>query len=77
MNLRDLPSAALAPLGVSAAHPDVFFGAPFDADPEALGASAEAAHANPSRTAPSFAGFVAALGRAGLPGLAARMDRET
>jgi hypothetical protein len=67
MSLRDFPAAALAPLGVAAAHPDVLLCALFDADSEAVRASAKAAHVNLARSTPSFVDFAAALGRQGLP----------
>jgi hypothetical protein len=73
MNLRDFPPAALAPHGIAAAHPDPFLCALHDADPEVMRASAEAAQANLSRSAPTFGAFLDALERQGLPGLAARL----
>lgn len=73
MNLRHFPAAALAPHGVAAAHPDAFLCALHDADAEVLRASAEAAHANLSRSAPSFEAFLDALDRQGLTALAARL----
>ena len=73
LNLRDFPAALLAPLGVAAEHPDVFLSKLHDADPEAVRASAEAAHANLSRSAPSFAAFLGALARQGLPAFVARL----
>jgi len=73
MNLRDFPPAELAPHGVAAWHPDPFLCALHDADPEVMRASAEAAHANLSRSAPTFGAFLDALERQGLPGLAARL----
>ncbi|MBK1661208.1 hypothetical protein [Paracraurococcus ruber] len=73
MNLRDFPPGALAPLGVAVAHPDPFLCALHDADPEAVRASAEAAHANLSRSTPTFGAYLDALRRQGLPSLAARL----
>jgi hypothetical protein len=73
LNLRDFPAAALAPLGVAAEHPDPFLCRLHRADPAAVRASAEAARANLSRGAPTFAAFADALGRQGLPGFAARV----
>lgn len=55
MNLRDFPASALAPHGVVAVHPDEFLCGLHNADPDLLQASAEAAQANLSRSAPSVA----------------------
>lgn len=76
MNLRDFPDAALAPHGVVAVHPDGFLCGLFDADPELLRASTEAAHANLSRSAPSFAAYLDVLERQGLPQLIKRLRRS-
>ena len=73
MNLRDFPEAALAPHGVATAHPDSFLYATHDADPAVMRASAEAAHAHLSRSAPTFDAFLDALDRQGFPGLVARL----
>lgn len=73
LNLRDFPVALLAPLGIRAAHPDGFLSGLHDADPEAVRASVEAAHANLSRSAPGFGAFLDALERQGLPAFAARL----
>ena len=73
MNLRDFPNAALSPLSVEAVHPDLFLCRLYDADPELLLASAEAAHINLSRSAPSFSDFLGSLERQGLPALAQRL----
>lgn len=71
LNLRDFPAALLTPLGVAAEHPDAFLSRLCKADPEAVRASAEAAHANLSRSAPSFEAFLDALARQGLPAFVA------
>ena len=76
MNLRDFPVSALAPHGVVAVHPDDFLCGLYDADPELLRASTEAAHANLSRSTPSFVKYLDTLERQGLPQLARRL-RET
>ncbi len=73
LNLSDFPPAALAPHGVAVAHPGPFLWSLHDADPKVMRASAEAAHANPGRSAPIFAAFLDAPERQGLPGLAARL----
>jgi predicted nucleic acid-binding protein len=73
MNLRDFPDSALAPHGVSAVHPDGFLCGLYDADPELVRASTEMAHANLSRSAPSFADYLDALERQGLPQLTTRL----
>ncbi|MDQ2804914.1 MAG: PIN domain-containing protein, partial [Pseudomonadota bacterium] len=73
MNLRDFPASALAARGVQAVHPDVFLCDLHGADPELLRASTEAAHANLSRSTPSFADYLDALERQGLPALAERL----
>lgn len=73
MNLRDFPASALAPLGVTAVHPDGFLCGLFDADPDSVRASTEAAHANLSRSAPSFEDYLDALERQGLPQLTERL----
>ena len=70
MNLRDFPASALAGHGVQAVHPDSFLCDLHDADPELVRASAEAAHANLSRSTPSFADYLDALERQGLSSLA-------
>ena len=75
MNLRDFPTAALSPLRVKAVHPDAFLCGLYDADPELLLASAEAAHTNLSRSAPSIADYLDSLERQGLPALAQRLRR--
>ncbi len=66
MNLRDFPASALAPGDVVAVHPDGFLCGLHDADPALLRASTEAAHANLSRSNPSFASYLDALERQGL-----------
>jgi hypothetical protein len=71
MNLRDFPITALAPHGVTASHPDPFLCKLYDRDPEAMRASAEAAHANLSRSLPDFSAYLDALERQGLSRLAA------
>ena len=73
MNLRDFPTSALSPLGVEAVHPDAFLCELYDADPELLRASAEAAHTNLSRSAPSFADYLDSLERQALPALVQRL----
>jgi len=73
MNLRHFPASALAPHGVVAVHPDGFLCRLHDADSELLRASTEAAHANLSRTAPSFSDYLDTLERQGLPQLAQRL----
>jgi predicted nucleic acid-binding protein len=73
MNLRDFPDSALGPDGVIAVHPDRFLCGLYDADPELLRASTEMAHANLSRSAPSFADYLTALERQGLPQLVKRL----
>jgi len=73
MNLRDFPASALSPHGVVAVHPDGFLCNLYDADPELVGASTEMAHANLSRSAPSFADYLDALERQGLPQLTKRL----
>lgn len=70
MNLRDFPVPVLARHGVVAVHPDDFLCQLHDADPELLRASTEAAHANLSQSAPSFADYLDTLERQGLPQLA-------
>jgi predicted nucleic acid-binding protein len=73
MNLRDFPASATAPQGVVAVHPDAFLCELHDADPELVRASMEAAHANLSRSTPSFADYLDALERQGLPQLTSRL----
>ena len=73
MNLRDFPATALAARGVQAVHPDDFLCELHHADPELVRASAEAAHANLSRSAPSFRDYLDTLERQGLPALAQRL----
>lgn len=70
MNLRDFPASAMATYGVRAVHPDGFLRDLHAGDPELVRASAEAAHANLSRSTPSFADYLDALERQGLPTLA-------
>jgi hypothetical protein len=73
MNLRDFPASAMARYGVRAVHPDGFLHDLHAGDPELVRASAEAAHANLSRSTPSFADYLDALERQGLPALALRL----
>ena len=70
MNLRDFPASALAAHGVQAVHPNGFLCDLHADDPELVRASAKAAHANLSRSTPSFADYLGALERQGLPALA-------
>lgn len=73
MNLRDFPASALAPHGVVAVHPDGFLCGLYDADPELLRASIEAAHANLNRSAPTFLDYLDGLARQGVPQLMMRL----
>jgi len=73
MNLRDFPVSALAPHGVVAVPPDSFLCGLHNADRELLTASTEAAHANLSRSTPSFRDYLDALERQGLPQLTKRL----
>jgi hypothetical protein len=73
MNLRDFPPSALAARGVQAVHPDGFLCHLHHADPELVRASAEAAHANLSRSTPSFEDYLDTLERQGLLTLAQRL----
>ena len=73
MNLRDFPASAVAPHGVAAVHPDSFLCGLHDADPELIRASTEAAHANLSRSTPSFTDYLDMLERQGLPKLTTRL----
>jgi hypothetical protein len=73
MNLRDFPDSILAWHGVAAVHPDGFLCGLYDADPELLRASTEMAHANLSRSAPSFAAYLDVLERQGLSRLVTRL----
>ena len=73
MNLRDFPASALAAYGVQAIHPDGFLCEMHDADPELVMASAEAAHANLSRSTPSFSEYLDTLERQGLPAFVQRL----
>ena len=73
LNLRDFPASALSPHDIVAVHPDAFLCGLHDADPELMRASTEAAHANLSRSTPSFAGYLDALERQGLPLLTSRL----
>ena len=73
MNLRDFPVSALSPLNVRAVHPDAFLCELYDADPELLLASAEAAHTNLSRSSPSFTDYLDGLERQGMPAFAQRL----
>ncbi len=75
VSLRDFPDSALAPHGVAAVHPDGFLCGLYDADPELLRASTEAAHANLNRSAPSFTDYLDALEQQGLPQLVKRLRR--
>lgn len=75
-NLRDFPAERLEPLGIAAQHPDDFLCELHDADLEAVRASAEAAHANLSRSAPSFDAFLGVLARQGLPALAGKLGNS-
>ena len=70
MSLKDFPTSALAVCGVQAVHPDGFLRDLHADDPELVRASAEAAHANLSRSTPSFADYLDALERQGMSGLA-------
>lgn len=70
MNLKDFPTSALAPCGVRAVHPDSFLRDLHANDPEIVRASAEAAHANLSRSTPSFTDYLDILERQGMPTLA-------
>ena len=74
MNLRDFPASALAPHGVAAFHPDDFLCGLHDADAALVRASTEAAHANLNRSAPSFADYLKALERQGVPRFARRLQ---
>jgi hypothetical protein len=73
MNLRDFPASALSPHGVVAVHPDGFLCGLYNADPELVRASTDMAHANLSRSAPSFEAYLDALERQGLPQLTNRL----
>ena len=73
MNLRDFPASALTAHGVAAAHPDDFLCILHDADPALFRASTEAAHANRSRSVPSFTDYLDTLERQGLPQTARRL----
>lgn len=73
MNLRDFPASAMAARGVQAVHPDDFLCELHDADPELMRTCAKAAHANLSRSTPSFADYIDVLERQGLPALAQRL----
>jgi predicted nucleic acid-binding protein len=73
MNLRDFPDSTLGPHGVIAVHPDSFLCGLYDVDPELLRASTEMAHANLSRSKPSFADYLDALERQGLPQFVKRL----
>lgn len=73
MNLRDFPRSALAPLGITATHPDDFLSGLHEADPELVRASTQAAHENLSRSSPSFADYLDALRRQGLTQLTTRL----
>lgn len=73
MNLRNFTASALAARGVQAVHPGGFLCDLHGADPELLRASAEAAHANLSRSTPSFADYLDALECQGLPASAQRL----
>ncbi len=75
MNLRDFPASVLTAHGVAAAHPDNFLCSLHDADPDSFLASTEAAHANLSRSVPSFADYLDTLERQGLPQTAQRLRR--
>ncbi|WP_428393217.1 PIN domain-containing protein [Lichenicoccus sp.] len=72
-NLRDFPASALAPFGIVAVHPDAFMCKLFDGDPDLLRAAAGAAHANLSRSAPSFEAYLDVLANQGLPQFAERL----
>jgi hypothetical protein len=76
MNLRDFPPSALAATGIEVVHPDRFLCDINDADPDLVRASTEAAHANLSRSNPSFADYLDALERQGLPALAQRLQAQ-
>ena len=67
MNLHDFPASALAPHGVAAHHPDGFLCRLHGAAPGLLRASTRAAHANLSRSVPSWAAYLDVLVRQGLP----------
>lgn len=72
-NLRDFPTATLAPLGILAEHPDAFLERLRGTDPEAVRASAEEAHANLSRSAPTMEAFLDVLERQGLSAFVAAL----
>jgi hypothetical protein len=72
-NLRDFPESLLTQHSIVAVHPDDFLCELYDADPELVLASTEGAHANLSRSAPSFLSYIDTLGRQGLPEFAKRM----
>lgn len=76
MNLQDFPASTLAPLGVTARHPDDFLCGLYDTDPALVRASTEAAHANLTRSTPSFADYLDALERQGLPRFARRLRAD-
>lgn len=73
MNLRDFPASSLSPHGIAALHPDNFLSRLYDVDPELVRASTEAAHANLSRSTPSFGDYLDRLERQGLPQLTGRL----
>jgi hypothetical protein len=62
-NLKDFPTAALAPFGLIATDPDAFLCDLHIADPEAIVATVDAARMNLSQTAPTAAAFIDALER--------------
>lgn len=75
-NLRDFPTATLAPLGIVAEHPDAFLDRLHGAAPEDMRASTEEAHANLSRSAPTMEAFLDMLELQGLPTFAAALRRR-
>ena len=66
-------AATILTMNLREVHPDGFLHDLHAGDPELVRASAEVAHANLSRSTPSFADYLNALERQGLPALALRL----
>ena len=72
-NLRDFPDDILAPLGISAQHPDLFCGNLIESSPLAVVAAAFEHRQSLKRPPKGVEEYLAALERQGLPKTAARL----
>jgi hypothetical protein len=74
-NLRDFPARALAPLGITAQHPDPWMLSLHDRDPGAVARTAESVRTQIERLAGLPQPLRPLLKRAGLPRLGRRLER--